>query len=72
MTIEAWTGGPIETAEAHLDMKANDAVVTVPAYFNDLQRQATKDAGYIYGMSVLRFINELTATAIAYRLIQKR
>ena len=61
----------IETAEAHLDMKVNDAVVTVPAYFNDLQRQATKDAGYIYGMNVLWCINELTATAIAYRLDKK-
>ena len=61
----------IETAEAHLDMKVNDAVVTVPAFFNDLQHQATKDAGYIYGMNVLRFINELTATAIAYRLDKK-
>ena len=61
----------IETAEPYLDMKVNDAVVTVPAYFNDLQRQATKDAGYIYGMNVLRFINELTATAIAYRLDKK-
>ena len=44
----------------------NDAVVTVPVYFDDLQRQATKDAGYIYGMNVLRFINELTKTAITY------
>ena len=61
----------VETAEAHLEMKVNDAVVTVPAYFNDLQRQATKDAVYIYGMNVLRFINELTATAIAYRLDRK-
>ena len=61
----------IETAEAHLDMKVNDTVVTVPAYFDDLQRQATKDAVYIYGMNVLRFINELTATAIAYRLDKK-
>ena len=46
----------------------NDAVVTVPVYFDDLQRQATKDAGYIYGMNVLRFINELTETAITKRL----
>ena len=58
----------IETAEAHLDMKVNDAVVTVPAFFNVSQRQTTKDAGYISGMNVLRFINEPTATAIAYRL----
>ena len=46
----------------------NDAVVTVPVYFDDLQRQATKDAGYIYGMNVLRFINGLTKTASTYRL----
>ena len=59
----------IETAEASLDMKVNDAVVTVPAYFNDSQRQATKDAGFISGMNVLRFINE--PTAIAYRLDKK-
>ena len=52
-------------------MKVNDTVVTVPAYFNDLQRQATKDAVYICGVNVLRFINELTATAIAYRLDKK-
>ena len=53
-------------------MKVNDAVVTVPAYFNDLQRQATNDAGYIYGMNVWRLMNELTATAIAKRLDKKR
>ena len=46
----------------------NGAVVTVPVYFDDFQRQATKDAGYIYGMNALRFINELTETAITYRL----
>ena len=46
----------------------NDAVVTVPVNFDDLQRQTTKDAGYIYGMNVLRLINELTETAITYRL----
>ena len=46
----------------------NDAVATVPVYFDDLQRQATKNAGYIYGMNVLRFISELTETAITYRL----
>ena len=50
----------------------NDAVVTVPVYFDDLQRQATKDVGYIYGMKVLRFINELTKTATTYRLDLKR
>lgn len=47
-----------ETAEAYLGTKLNDAVVTVPAYFNDSQRQATKDAGTISGMNVLRIINE--------------
>ena len=57
--------------EAHLDMKVNDAVVTVPAYFNGLQRQATKDAGYISSMNVLRFINEPTATAISRRLTKR-
>ena len=55
-----------ETAEAYLGQKINDAVVTVPAYFNDSQRQATKDAGTISGMNVLRIINEPTAAAIAY------
>ena len=49
-------------------LTVNDAVVTVPVYFDDLQRQATKDAECIYGMNVLRFINELTKTAITYRL----
>ena len=49
----------------------NDAVVTVPAYFNDSQRQATKDAGTISGMNVLRIINEPTAAAIAYGLDKK-
>eukprot|EP00959_Pyramimonas_sp_CCMP1952_P099611 2082438-Pyramimonas_sp.AAC.1 len=53
-----------ETAEAYLGAKCNDAVVTVPAYFNDSQRQATKDAGTISGMNVLRIINEPTAAAI--------
>eukprot|EP00166_Cyanidium_caldarium_P003160 ctg_3065.g695 len=55
-----------EIAEAYLGTKANDAVVTVPAYFNDSQRQATKDAGAIAGLNVLRIINEPTAAAIAY------
>merc|ERR1711936_1362638 len=55
-----------ETAEAYLGGKINDAVVTVPAYFNDAQRQATKDAGTISGMKVQRIINEPTAAAIAY------
>ncbi|EPY51190.1 heat shock protein S [Schizosaccharomyces cryophilus OY26] len=57
-----------ETAEAYLGGKVSDAVVTVPAYFNDSQRQATKDAGTIAGMNVLRIINEPTAAAIAYGL----
>eukprot|EP00913_Durusdinium_trenchii_P018366 g17254.t1 len=60
-----------ETAEAYLGSKINDAVVTVPAYFNDSQRQATKDAGTISGMNVLRIINEPTAAAIAYGLDKK-
>ena len=57
-----------ETAEAYLNKKVKDAVVTVPAYFNDSQRQATKDAGAIAGLNVLRIINEPTAAAIAYGL----
>ena len=60
-----------ETAEAYLGSKVSDAVVTVPAYFNDSQRQATKDAGTISGMNVLRIINEPTAAAIAYGLDKK-
>merc|ERR1711988_883673 len=60
-----------ETAEAYLGTKVNDAVVTVPAYFNDSQRQATKDAGTISGLNVLRIINEPTAAAIAYGLDKK-
>ncbi|EDO19564.1 hypothetical protein Kpol_1018p97 [Vanderwaltozyma polyspora DSM 70294] len=60
-----------ETAEAYLGDKVNDAVVTVPAYFNDSQRQATKDAGTIAGLNVLRIINEPTAAAIAYGLDKK-
>ncbi|RUS33967.1 heat shock 70 kDa protein [Jimgerdemannia flammicorona] len=57
-----------ETAEAYLGKKVTHAVVTVPAYFNDAQRQATKDAGTIAGLTVLRIINEPTAAAIAYGL----
>jgi L1 cell adhesion molecule like protein len=60
-----------ETAEAFLGKPCKDAVVTVPAYFNDSQRQATKDAGTIAGMNVLRIINEPTAAAIAYGLDKK-
>merc|ERR1712178_470486 len=60
-----------ETAEAYLGRKVSDAVVTVPAYFNDSQRQATKDAGTTCGLNVLRIINEPTAAAIAYGLDKK-
>ena len=60
-----------ETAEAYLGHDVKDAVVTVPAYFNDSQRQATKDAGVICGLNVLRIINEPTAAAIAYGLDRK-
>jgi len=60
-----------ETAEAFLGNKLNDVVITVPAYFNDSQRQATKDAGTIAGLNVLRMINEPTAAAIAYGLDKK-
>ncbi|XP_044767182.1 heat shock protein 70 B2-like [Coccinella septempunctata] len=57
-----------ETAEAYLGEKVKDAVITVPAYFNDSQRQATKDAGVIAGLNVMRIINEPTAAALAYGL----
>ncbi|EJD45209.1 78 kDa glucose-regulated protein precursor [Auricularia subglabra TFB-10046 SS5] len=60
-----------ETAKAYLGKKVTHAVVTVPAYFNDAQRQATKDAGTIAGLNVLRIINEPTAAAIAYGLDKK-
>lgn len=60
-----------ETAEAYLGKTVTNAVVTVPAYFNDSQRQATKDAGTIAGLNVLRIINEPTAAAIAYGLDKK-
>jgi heat shock protein 1/8 len=60
-----------ETAEAHLGQPVKNAVITVPAYFNDSQRQATKDAGIIAGLNVLRIINEPTAAAIAYGLDKK-
>jgi len=61
-----------ETAEAYLGCDVRDAVVTVPAYFNDSQRQATKDSGVIAGLNVLRIINEPTAAAIAYGLDKKK
>ncbi|KAI6035206.1 heat shock protein 70 family [Pisolithus orientalis] len=57
-----------ETARQYLNKKVNHAVITVPAYFNDVQRQATKDAGQITGLEVLRVINELAAAALAYGL----
>jgi molecular chaperone DnaK len=60
-----------ETAEAYLGEKVTKAVITVPAYFNDAQRQATKDAGKIAGLEVLRIINEPTAAALAYGLEKK-
>ncbi|XP_071538087.1 heat shock 70 kDa protein-like [Panulirus ornatus] len=60
-----------ETAESYLGHKVREAVITVPAYFNDSQRQATKDAGTIAGLNVLRIINEPTAAAIAYGLDKK-
>ena len=60
-----------ETAEAYLGEKVEKAVITVPAYFNDAQRQATKDAGKIAGLEVLRIINEPTAAALAYGLEKK-
>ena len=60
-----------ESAEAYLGHKVNKAVITVPAYFNDAQRQATKDAGEIAGLEVARIINEPTAAALAYGLEKK-
>jgi len=61
-----------ESAEAYLGHKVNKAVITVPAYFNDAQRQATKDAGQIAGLEVARIINEPTAAAMAYGLDKKK
>jgi molecular chaperone DnaK len=61
-----------ETAEAYLGDKVTQAVITVPAYFNDAQRQATKEAGAIAGLEVLRIINEPTAAALAYGMDQKK
>lgn len=60
-----------QTAETYLGKEVKDAVITVPAYFNDAQRQSTKDAGVIAGLNVLRIINEPTAAAIAYGLDKK-
>lgn len=61
-----------KTAEEYLGHEIKDAVVTVPAYFNDSQRQATKDAGKIAGLNVLRIINEPTAASLAYGLDKKK
>src|SRR5687767_5405793 len=61
-----------DAAENHLGEKVSDAVITVPAYFNDAQRQATKDAGKIAGLNVMRIINEPTAAALAYGLDKKK
>src|ERR1700729_4053582 len=61
-----------EAAEAYLGQKVTEAVITVPAYFNDSQRQATKDAGKIAGLDVMRIINEPTAAALAYGLDKKK
>src|SRR3954471_1995026 len=61
-----------QAAEDYLGEKVTDAVITVPAYFNDAQRQATKDAGQIAGLNVLRIINEPTAAALAYGLDKKK
>ena len=61
-----------QAAEDYLGEKVTDAVITVPAYFNDSQRQATKDAGQIAGLTVLRIVNEPTAAALAYGLDQKK
>src|SRR5690606_33844456 len=61
-----------QTAEDYLGTEVKQAVVTVPAYFNDAQRQATKDAGKIAGLEVLRILNEPTAAALAYGLDKKK
>src|SRR6266849_1559791 len=61
-----------QAADDYLGEKVSDAVITVPAYFNDAQRQATKDAGRIAGLNVLRIINEPTAAALAYGLDKKK
>ena len=61
-----------ETAEKYLGQEVTKAVITVPAYFNDAQRQATKDAGKIAGLEVLRIINEPTAASLAYGLDKKK
>ena len=60
-----------QTAEDYLGQSVTDAVITVPAYFNDAQRQATKEAGEIAGLNVLRILNEPTSAALAYGLDKK-
>ena len=60
-----------QIAQTYIGSKVKDTVITVPAYFNDSQRQATKDAGTIAGLNVLRIINQPTAAAIAYGLDKK-
>src|SRR5512145_1952296 len=71
--ISAMILGKLKTdAEAYLGQSVTQAVITVPAYFNDSQRQATKDAGKIAGLEVLRIINEPTASALAYGLDKKK
>jgi molecular chaperone DnaK len=61
-----------KTAEDYLGQEVTDAVITVPAYFNDAQRQATKEAGEIAGLNVRRIVNEPTAAALAYGLDKKQ
>ena len=61
-----------EISEAYLGRKVTNAVVTVPAYFNDAQRRATKDAGTISGLNVVRILNEPTAAAIAYGIFESK
>ena len=68
--VQSGAGGK-ETAKAYLGVKVNDAVVTIPAYFNDSQRQVTHDAGQTCGTNVLRIIIEPTAEAFAYGLDKK-
>ena len=70
--ISAILGKMKQTAEDYLGEKVTEAVITVPAYFNDSQRQATKDAGRVAGLNVLRIINEPTAAALAYGLDKKK
>jgi len=61
-----------ETCEDHLQAEVSEAIITVPAYFDDSQRQATKDAGRIAGLKVLRILNEPTAASLAYRLNESK